>query len=170
MNKKGQIQSLSPAILALVFAAIVLVMGIVILQGVVDTRDASTSTTAANETLSLFVGSVNQSVDAASSCGFGAITPASVVVYNSSGDVIIASGNYSINTAGSIVNLTDTNIVHPWLISYSYTWGGAACQPGEDTISGLGTFADFWEIIVLAIVIMVVIGLLLVVFGGKRPR
>lgn len=38
------------------------------------------------------------------------------------------------------------------------------------TVHGLGTFADFWEIIVLAIVITVVIGLLLVVFGGRSRR
>ena len=40
----------------------------------------------------------------------------------------------------------------------------------NDTITGLGTFGDFWEIIVLAVVIAVVIGLLLVVFGGSRSR
>lgn len=38
------------------------------------------------------------------------------------------------------------------------------------TVVGLGKFADFWEIIVLAVVITVVIGLLLVVFGGRRGR
>jgi len=38
------------------------------------------------------------------------------------------------------------------------------------TLSGLGTFADFWEIIVLAIVISVVIGLLLTVFGQEGKR
>jgi len=38
------------------------------------------------------------------------------------------------------------------------------------TLTGLGTFADFWEIIVLAVVISVVIGLLLVVFGRAGNR
>lgn len=38
------------------------------------------------------------------------------------------------------------------------------------TMAGMASFADFWEIIVLAIVISVVIGLLLVVFGGRRAR
>ena len=38
------------------------------------------------------------------------------------------------------------------------------------TLSGLGTFADFWEIIVLAIVISVIIGLLLTVFGQEGKR
>ena len=86
INKRGQVQSIAPAILALVFAAIVLVFGLVITQSLRDTQTSGTEAyTAANK-----------------------------------------------------------------------------------TIVGLGTFADFWEIIVLAIVITVVIGLLLVVFGGGR--
>jgi len=87
-NKKGQVQSLAPAILALVFAAIVLVFGLVMTQELRDTQTSGTE-------------------------------------------------------AYTAANLT---------------------------VSGLGTFADFWEIIVLAIVITVVIGLLLIVFGGKQRR
>lgn len=87
-NKKGQLNSLAPAILSLVFAAVVLVFGLVISQELRDTQTAGTEAyTAAN-----------------------------------------------------------------------------------DTLVGLGTFSDFWEIIVLAIVITVVIGLLLVVFGGRKQR
>lgn len=54
------------------------------------------------------------------------------------------------------------------------TAGSEAFQAANKTVVGLGTFADFWEIIVLAIVITVVISLLLVVFaggaGGRRAR
>ena len=87
-SKKGQLQTLAPAILALVFAAIVLVFGLVMSQELRDTQTAGT-----------------EAYDAA-----------------------------------------------------------------NETIVGLATFADFWEIIVLAVVITVVIGLLLVVFGGRRVR
>ena len=86
LGKKGQINSLAPAILALVFAAVVLVFGLVISQ---ELRDTQTSGT---------------------------------VAYNAA----------------------------------------------NDTLVGLSSFSDFWEIIVLAIVITIVIGLLLVVFGGQR--
>ena len=87
-RKKGQLNTLAPAILSLVFAAVVLVFGLVIAQ---ELRDTQTS-------------------------------------------------------------------------------GSEAYNAANDTLVGLGTFADFWEIIVLAIVITVVIGLLLVVFGGRRAR
>ena len=85
-SRKGQLNSLAPAILSLVFAAVVLVFGLVISQELRDTQTAGTT-----------------------------------------------------------------------------AWTAA-----NDTVAGLGTFADFWEIIVLAVVITVVIGLLLLVFGGGR--
>jgi len=50
------------------------------------------------------------------------------------------------------------------------TAGTDAYIAANDTLVGLGTFADFWEIIVLAVVISVVIGLLLTVFGNSRAR
>lgn len=86
LSKKGQVNSIAPAILSLVFAAVVLVFGLVISQSLRDTQTSGTEA---------------------------------------------------------------------WLAA-------------NTTIEGLATFADFWEIIVLAIVITVVIGLLLVVFGGQR--
>lgn len=88
MKNKGQVNTLAPAILSLVFAGIVLVFGLVMTQ---ELRDTQTSGTEA---------------------------------------------------------FTAANL----------------------TVVGLGTFADFWVIIVLAIVITVVIGLLLVIFGGKARR
>ncbi len=45
---------------------------------------------------------------------------------------------------------------------------GEAFQAGNTTVAGLGTFGDFWVIIVLAVVITLVIGLLLGMFGGRR--
>ena len=100
ISKKGQVQSIAPAVLALVFAAVILVFGLVINQALIDTQ-----------------------ISGAAGC-----------------------------------NSSDTNDCGP------------AYDAGNKTLVGLGTFADFWEIIVLAIVITVVIGLLLVVFGGRRSR
>src|SRR3989304_2978096 len=96
-NKRGQIQSIAPAILLLVFASVTLVFGLIILQ---EIRDS---------------------------------------------DIVSGGGTIP----GGTVQGNDT-----------------AFRSANLTIIGLRTFADFWEIIVLAIVITVVIGLLLVVFAG----
>ena len=88
MKKKGQLNVLPQAILGLIFAAVVLVFGLVISQELRDTQAVDTE-----------------------------------------------------------------------------AYGAA-----NTTLVGLASFADFWEIIVLAIVIGVVLGLLLVVFGRGRGR
>ena len=48
------------------------------------------------------------------------------------------------------------------------TVNSVAYVAANKTVVGLGTFADFWSIIVLSVVIAVVIGLLLVVFSGQK--
>ena len=84
-SKKGQLGSLAPAMLSLIFAGIVLVFGVVMSQ---ELRDTQVTNTAA-------------------------------------------------------CNSTDTSAC------------GEAYDGANATVAGLGTFADFWEIIVLAIVIII---------------
>jgi len=168
-NKKGQVSNLAPAILALVFAGIVLVLGLVISQAMVDTQEGAVLTSTANESLAAFNGAVdtNQSLPGSLKCGY-ADSVASLIVYNTTLNVIVDAGNYTSYPDGNIINLTDDIAHYPWLVSYDYTWGGQACEGANDTVTGLGTFADFWEIIVLAVITTTVIGLLLAVFGGKK--
>lgn len=97
MSKKGQVNAIGPAVIALVLAGTLLIFGLVMLQELRDT------------------------------------------------DIIAGS-------AGSA------------------TRNDTAYSVANTTLVGMGTFSDFWEIIVLAIVITVVIGLLLTVFGGKQAR
>lgn len=95
LDKKAQLGNLAPAILALVFASVLLVFGLVMLQELRQT------------------------------------------------DVVWNKG----------LNQNET-----------------VYRSANKTIVGLGTFGDFWEIIVLAIVITIVIGLLLVVFSNRGGR
>lgn len=50
------------------------------------------------------------------------------------------------------------------------TSGTEAYEAANETIVGMGKFADYWDLIVLAIVITVVISLLLVVFTLRRVK
>lgn len=50
------------------------------------------------------------------------------------------------------------------------TSGTEAYNAANDTIIGLGKFADYWDLIVLAIVIAVVISLILVVFSMRKQQ
>jgi len=48
--------------------------------------------------------------------------------------------------------------------------GTEAYSAANETIVGMGKFADYWDLIVLAIVITVIISLLLVVFSMRRTQ
>ena len=99
-RKKGQVSALPMAVIILVVSGVFLVLGIVLLDGVLDST-----------------------ITGASECN-----------------------------ATSIASC------------------GEAAAAINDTILGVGTFGDFFTIIVLAIVITIVIGLLLTMFGGRRIR
>ena len=171
-SRKGQtVQSLPMLIMTLVFAAVVLVMGLIVTQSLQDTTDGDqTGTISTNETLTIINDTgTTEAIDNFVACGYASFTP--LTVFNSSNDeALTLTTHYTVNSAtGTLSNVSDVD-GDDWYITYTYTWGGIACESANSTVVGLGTFADFWEIIVLAIVITVVIGLLLVVFGGRRER
>jgi len=169
LNKKGQVGNLAPAILALIFAAVVLILGLVITQELRNTTNGDIAVEVANESITAFVDGVNQTLVGGTRCGFPDDVT-SVVVYNETGVVVIPVANYTVYPDGNIINITDDISHYAWQVSYDYTWGGEVCVAANNTVTGLGTFADFWEIIVLAIITTLVIGLLLAVFGGRRQR
>jgi len=167
MSKRGQLSGLPNSVIVLVIAAIFLVMGVIILGGIQETDIVakSLSTSVANETVTPtgVAVSLNGASACKSVCTLGLIN-------NDTNDIIITAGNYTfVNADCTIVNLT-SEFPNAWNVTYSYTSGGEACDSANLTVGGLASFADFWEIIVLAVVITIVIGLLLVVFGGRRVR
>ena len=167
--RKGQINTLAPSILALVFAAIVLVFGIIIASELTDTTAGKTiGVSPTNESITISGDGESGAVSGQGSCGFTSWNRTQV--FNATPEEMIEGTHYSVNTAnGTVFNITSSGSA--WGITYTYNYGGEACEAGNETVVGLGTFADFWVIIVLAIVITIVIGLLLVIFGtGGRRR
>ena len=107
-------------------------------------------------------------------CGFNG---ASVVVAINGSDKskgtynkTIPAANYTIDSNTGIIRNATIMEYENVTFNYTYNWGQQACEAANSTTAGLGTFGDFWEIIVLAIVISVVLGLLLVIFGGTGRR
>lgn len=183
MKKKGQVQTIAPAVLLLVFASVVLVFGLIILQELRDTpiiSKSATNTTVSNETLTTVTHAGEIVARVAIAEGFDNF--AIIEVYSTNGTAqryptagSMGSGNFSFSASAGNISFIgpapDAQINNSdWNISYTYSAGGQPFKSGNLTITGLATFADFWEIIVLAIVITVVIGLLLVVFGGTGRR
>ena len=171
INRKGQVNVLAPAIIALVFAGIVLVFGIIMAQELRDTQDGNViATISANETLTLTATSIVSPAHIhAGDCGYTSWNATAVYNDTDLGNQTLVEGtDYTVNAAGTLTNVTYWET--PLFVTYTYAWGDEACVGANLTVVGLGSFADFWEIIVLALVITVVIGLLLVIFGGAGTR
>lgn len=174
--KKGQVSSLAPAILALVFAGIVLVFGIIMSEELRNTQDGTELVTvSSNQTLAITAAGISGEITESGSCGYTSWNVTRLINCTAPGcagatnETLVEGTDYIVNANGSVSNLT--HVVTPIKASgYTYYYGGEACSTANLTVVGLGSFADFWEIIVLAIVITIVIGLLLVIFGGRTRR
>ena len=163
---------IAPAILALVFAGVVLVFGLIMSQSLRDTQVGGVTYTVTNE--SLTVGNTTGFATISKYSGASGFDSwnATLILNATTLETLAEGTQYEIySTNGTVRNLTDDyGINFGWLATYTYSDGGEAFAGGNKTVVGLGTFADFWEIIVLAIVITIVIGLLLVIFGGRTRR
>lgn len=168
-TKAGQINSLPMFIILLVVAGAILVLGLIMLQEIrnIDIIGRAESGNVTNETLT----TVTESGEILSSNANANCIASVEIVINASSNTEIDSTNFtvtgctvSVSSDDSIFNNTD------WNVTYSFTFGGQAFISANDTLVGIGTFADFFTIIVLAVVITIVIGLLIGLFGGRRVR
>ena len=167
-SKRGQVGSIAPAMIALVLASAVLVFGLIMTQEVRDTDVISKANTqtVTNESLNITGWTLMTTCNNHVSGGGGTGLSVTLAINSTDGSTI-PSTNYT--SSGCYVKPTISSPYNKtvWNITYTFNYGDEAYDSANGTIVGLGTFADFWEIIVLAIVISVVIGLLLVVFGRR---
>ena len=163
MQKKGNVSNIAPAIIILVVAAATLFFGLILTENL-KTTSGTYSYTVVNE--SMFFNSSGDTFNLASSCAFN--SPAVVLAINGSSGATISAGNYTI--VGNSIYNASAAVWSSANVTYSYKAGSVSCDAVNKTISGLGTFADFWSIIVLAIVISVVIGILLIILSSRKVK
>ena len=169
INNKAQVGALTPNIVGLVVAVIVLVMGLIIVAELrdADIVSASQSQNFTNQTL-ITVTETGESL----SCGAfpaGSCNNVSFVINASSGTVIPGT-NYTQNncvlnfTTGNTQGFNNSN----WNVTYGCTFGDTVFTSTNTSLVGLGTFADFIPIIVIAVAASVIIGLILLGFAFTR--
>jgi len=170
LSNKGQLNNLAPAVIAILVAGVFLILGLVMLQGIRDTDIVSKANSHFFGNESINISSQLSGANLVCATYPGSACTISALV-NRSTYTNVPSTNYTLTSSGCHL----TNESGPFgamnlLINYTCTYGDEAWTSGNETVIGLGTFADFWEIIILAVVISVVIGLLLAVFGGRQQR
>lgn len=168
-DKKGNINLIVPSVLVLVLGGIILIFGLLMLDELfMNTTDTTTSVV--NESLTS-VDENCESVTTTGKCGFHGFT-VDKVINGSSGTVILAS-NYTVisNRQGKVCSTSGIFNSTNWNVTYSYIWGNnEACFATNSTIEGLGKYADYIDLIALAVVIAVVISLVMIMFTLKKQQ
>ena len=164
-----------PGVLTLALAAIILIFALMMTQGLFDSSTVKHAYTSPvkNETLTTVTEAIHN-VAMRGSCGF--IMLSGAVVTNATTNTLIPATNYTLDTTQGTIyfsgNAAEANGFNNsnWNISYSYQYGLTSCTATNKTMIGLGKFGDYWDLMVLAIIITVIISLLLVVFAGRKVQ
>jgi len=161
MNKKGQTNSLQGIAITLVIVGIVLGIGFIILDEFKDAAPTYTGTVT-NET-NAYINTTGYTLDQADACEFS--NPVITQILNASDGAVIGLGNATVTSAGLVTNATTTT----WAavnISYTYTYGGEACEGVADTIDATANIPDWLSIIV----ILAIVGIILAIVFNVLPK
>lgn len=163
VNKKGQLEMIVPTILLLVIAAAVLVLGLQLMTGFNNISDSYVANVV-NE--SGFINSSGYTLSKATVLGFNSPSVSSAV----NGTItVVPSANYTVSSVGLVTNTTP--VVYSRVnFTYSYSYGQEAYSSSNKSIVGVAQFADFWSLIVLAVVIVIVVGVILGIMSAKRIK
>ena len=163
-DKKGQLAGLGLVIITLVIAAFTLVLGLQLLAGfqtVSDDYDA----TVTNET-GCYLNTTGYTLGKVGVRGFN--SPRIITAVNNTNASVLASSAYVLS--GNVVYNGTSAFIKDCNITYAYKYGQDAYAASNKSIEGNASFADFWSLIVLAVVISIVIGLILYAFSSKKVR
>ena len=165
-DKRGMtIGDLYPVILIIATVAILLAILMMVMTEWQGVTNVDTNTTT-NETVTNTEFSTSDPVDGYDTlCGFADFTV--ITVYNESDDVIMASGNYTVDAdAGTITNTSTKD--GDWLVIYTASYGGSDCEAMDDIITDFTDFVPWIGIILLVIAAAIVLGV--VISSFRKPR
>ena len=167
MEKKGiQLNQAFGAVLTLVLVAVLVIIAVVIFVSLQTSFTGTSDVTITNES-GAYINGTGYTTDNAADCEFGAATATTVL--NATNGITIASGNYSLSTAGVLSNLTATNFIDV-LLSYTYTWGSEACTASENMTTEFSNYTSLIGLVGTIIFLGLVIGVLVAsfAFGGRK--
>jgi hypothetical protein len=165
-KKKGlTLADAFPAVLTIAVIAILFV-ALIYMFTVMQSVPANIARSTTNETISPTTDGVN--IGAVSACGSASYSILTVI--NSSTGPTIASGNYTLTSAGVLKNLTSTFRTErdAWNITYTYTDKGSTCSAASSFTTQFAAQVPLVGLILTIVLIAIVIGVLVTSFFLKR--
>jgi len=157
----ARLSSLQAGVMVLLLSCIVIGVGMIVTHEIRET----TITTGA---VAYFENAENDTSYLLPYAGDG-VRSSTLVVEN--GSSTVASGNYTLNSNGSII-LTDAGntTYHGENLTVTYDWGEDLATYGalNSTTTSIGDFVDWLPILVIALITALLIGLTIRIFSGSN--
>ena len=162
-NKRGQtagLEGLTTFITMLVVAGIILTIGIYVEAQIGDT--VKDSTTYSNDEITL----VNGTAVALTNDEITSLTSN----YNTSNvaQTMTVDTDFTVQLIAGTITLINADYVEDWNFTYVYLADTDASAASDSTVTALGDIADWFAIIVVVVIAVIIIGLVVTAFQRRR--
>ena len=174
-DKKGMnLGDLYPVILTIAIVAILIAVVLLILDdfGTNVAESSPVTGTQTNESHTEFAGTTTSLTLSAENTNCSAFNFAITEIFNGTipQDYTIDSGNYTLDTETGLITNTTGTFPNTWLISYTWSYGGASCIATRDIIDDIADFVPWIGVILLIIAAAIVLGILIRNLGAGSSR
>ena len=163
-RKKGQLGSLQGYVATLVFVGIMIAAGFFVIQEFLDQEEFSDTYVNATDNTA-WINTTTYTLSGASDPGFN--TPVISYVRNATTDLLITSGNYSVNSQG-VVHNESTDSWGNVNITYTYYRGDESWVGVNDTLGSMLTVSSLLPLIILIAIIGIILTIIFVAIPGTK--
>ena len=160
------------SVIVMLFSIGLLVMIFSLMGSELQTANSETITISTNTSLTLAgTGISSEITQSDSACGFQGWTP--TAIYNctagcasATNETLELTTDYTVNANGSIMNVT--YVLTPLLVTYTYEWGGEACDVINETTVAISNVTDWFAIFIVITAMVVLILLTIIIITAIR--
>ena len=159
------------SVIVMLFSIGLLVMIFSLMGSGLQTASQVTGTVSVNETLTIDGTGISSAISANDECGYTEWTP--TAVYNctagcdgATNETLVVTTDYTINANGTLTNVTWVNT--PLLVTYTYEWGGEACEVINDTTVAISGVTDWFAIFIVITAMLVLILLTVIIITAIK--
>ena len=159
------------SVIVMLFSIGLLVMIFSLMGSGLQTASQVTGTVSVNETLTIDGTGISSAISASDRCGYTEWTP--TAVYNctagcsgATNETLAVITDYTVNANGTLTNVTW--IQTPLLVTYTYEWGGEACEVINDTTVAISGVTDWFAIFIVITAMLVLILLTVIIITAIK--
>jgi len=163
-GKQGQIGGLPNTVLVIIFALLMLAVGFLIVQQMLDLDNLSSKSATVKET-SAYVNTTGYTLAHSTAVAFNSPVITTVVNATDGNGTTLLAGNYTLT--GNVVYNASVTAWADVNLTYTYKYGEASYEGVNDTISAFLSIPSLLGLLILVIIVGIVIALLFGMGGGK---